>query len=167
MLSLLPLNKLIMLSHIEIEGNSNIDRWSIEKPDNDYFTDNDVIAAYLQGKEDQKSEQNQILFERVDENVKKAQNISANFFDSLKSNGLGVKKMLLRLVDIGHLEAIIFVEKTDFISPAFKEVYKETIKLKKTIKSKSFNLSLAFAPLTDNLNIELLHCDGFFMEYGK
>ncbi len=139
----------------------------ILKPEKDYYTHDELIDAYLKGKEAQKNENKKILIEKLEANLKQAQGIVENLVEEIRSKGFKIYKSYLRINNIVKFDAIFDVSLEDYTSDAFNEIYKEGHEIKKTVNSDTFHLNLIYMPHTENLNEESVVCDGFIFSYEK
>jgi len=120
-------------------------KW-ILKPEKYYYTHDELIDAYLKGKEAQKNENKRILIEKLEENLKQAQGIVENLVEEIRSKGFKIYKSYLRINNIVKFDAIFDVSPEDYISDAFNEIYKEGHEIKKTFNSDIFHLNLIYMP---------------------
>lgn len=141
-------------------------KW-ILKPEKDYYTHDEIIDAYLKGKEAQKNENKKILSEKLEANLKQAQGIVESLVEEIRSKGFKIYKSYLRINNIVKFDAIFDVSPEDYTSDAFNEIYKEGHEIKKTFNSDTFHLNLIYMPHTEDFNEESVVCDGFIFSYEK
>ncbi len=138
-----------------------------EKGEKVSFSADVVINAYLQGKRDQHDDTERVLEEKLNENLGKAMEISSKFFNTLKSKEIKCRLVLLKPKKITEFESIFIVDKRDYISPQFEDVYRLAISEKTKINSDTFHFSYIFIPYSESLNREQLLSDGYVLEYVK
>lgn len=147
-------------------GNRTSSNW-ILKPEKDYFTHDELIDAYLKGKEAQKNENKKILIEKLEANLKKAQDIVENLVEEIRNKGFKIYKSYLRINNIVKFDAIFDISIEDYTSDAFDEIYEKSQEIKKIVNSDTFHLNLTFMPHNDNLNEQRVVRDGFIFSYEK
>lgn len=140
--------------------------WILE-PEREYFTQDELIDAYLKGKEEQKSENQKILLEKLEKNIKQAQKIVETIVEKINKGGLKLFKSYLRINDIIKYDAIFDVSLDDFTSSDFELIYDFSRELKKDLNTDTFNINFTFMPHTKDLNEKRIESDGFIFKYEK
>ncbi len=138
-----------------------------EQQERKSFSADTVINAYLQGRRDQSIERENVLTEKFNENLDKAKKISSKFYGILKDKGITCKHILLRPNKITEFESIFVVDKNDYVSPQFEDIYKLAILEKTQENSDTFHFTFIFIPYSENLNRDKLSTDGYILEYVK
>lgn len=139
----------------------------ILNPEKEYFTHDELIDAYLRGKEHQKNENQKILLEKLESNLKLAQSIVENITSEIKEKGFKPFKSYLRINNIIKFDAIFDVSSEDFISDNFDEIYSISRKIKKEVNSDTFNINFTFMPHSESINEKRINCEGFIFMYEK
>lgn len=147
------------------------DDWKLqttdEQKEKERYSADAVVNAYLKGRRDQNIENERILTEKLNENLEKAMKLSENFSDVLKSKNVKFMRILLRPKQITEFEAVFIIDKTDYISPRFEEIYKLAISEKTKANSETFHFSYIFIPYAESLDRDKLSSDGYVLEYVK
>lgn len=139
----------------------------ILKPEKDFFTHDELIDAYLMGKEQQKNDNQRILLEKLEANVSLAKSIVETLVEEIENINFKPHNSYLRINNITKFDAIFVVAMDDFISEKFDEIYALSQKLKKDHNNDTFYINFTFMPFTDNLNEKRINCEGFFLKYEK
>ena len=147
--------------------NQNTSSDWILRPEKEYFTHDDLIDAYLKGKEQQKNDNQKILLEKLEKNVKHAQSIVERITEKINNKGFKSFKSYLRINNIIKFDAIFDVSIEDFTSDKFDEIYTISRKIKKEENTDTFNINFTFMPHTKSLNEKRLVCEGFVFMYEK
>jgi len=140
--------------------------WKL-KPEKEYFTHDELIDAYLKGKEEQKNENQKILLEKLEKNVRYAQKLVEDITAEISNKGFKSFKSYLRINNIVKFDAIFDVSLEDFTSDKFDEIYTLSRKIKKEVNKDTFNINFTFMPHSDNLNEKRIACEGFVFMYEK
>ena len=140
---------------------------SLSKAKEERFSTDDMINAYLKGKEAQKNENEKIRMEKFSNNIELAQSISEEFFRMLDNKGIKCKFVTLRPKSIFDFDSIFLVSESDFVSPDFEEIYTLAREKCSSVNSDTFNLSFSFIPYSKNVNKNRLLSDGYVLTYGE
>lgn len=131
------------------------------------YSSDDLINAYLQGRNDQKDEEKRILIKELINNFEKAKKIGEEFYDFLWSKKIKCKYVLLRARNIAEFETIFIVPKNDYLSYDFLDIYQYSINKKAEINTDTFHFSFSFMPFSSHINTDKLSTDGFVLKYVK
>ncbi|TAL69338.1 MAG: hypothetical protein EPN82_07285 [Bacteroidetes bacterium] len=131
-------------------------------------TSDEVIDAYLRGKIEGIDYQNKILFLRFSDNMHKITSITSDLLKKLKEIKLETEDVYLKIVDINEFELLLltnlkYYENSDLLIKA----YKLNGNIKKEYNNDTFHLSISYVPLTENIDIEHIKCDGFGLKYAE
>ena len=140
--------------------------WEL-KPEKDYFTSNELIEAYLKGKEEQKNENQKILLEKLDANLKEAKLIVEKIAKEINKNKFKLFSSYLRINNIVKYDAIFDILTDDFTSDNFDKIYDFSRKIKKDVNTNTFNINFTFMPHSENLNVKRIGSEGFIFRYEK
>ena len=140
--------------------------WKL-RPEKEYYTYDDLIDAYLKGKEEQKNQTQKVLIEKLEKNLRTAKSIVENITDEIISKDFKTFKSYLRIKDIFKFDAIFDISLQDFTSDSFEEIYTYSRKIKKEVSNDTFNINFTFMPHTEDLNEKRIVCDGFILVYEK
>ena len=137
----------------------------LEEGGQKYFSADDVINAYLQGKKDQLRDSRRILAEAFEMNLKKALEESEKVYAFLKKEKIKCSGVYLKSKNIDRFNAVFIVDENQWCSKEFDIVYKKSIEIKDRINSDTFDYAIIFMPKSDHLDMESLHSDGYIWSY--
>lgn len=129
------------------------------------FTHNDLIEAYLKGKEAGKTEQQRVNQSLFNSNLEKAMALSEKLFAQLNTNGLKVNAVHLRADAITRFDSLLVADKGSFLQDTFRNAFILARKLKEENETETFAVSFTFTPDSDTLDENCLASDGFFIKY--
>ncbi len=152
-------------THTKIESKSSSD-WILQ-PQKGYFTHDELIDAYLKGKEEQKNENQRILMKELQANIELAKSIVEQISEEIVKKGFDTVKSYLRINNISKYDAIFDVPVDHFTSEQFDEVYKLSSAKRRESNSDTFSINLTFMPHTESLNEKRIVCEGFIYSYEK
>jgi hypothetical protein len=133
----------------------------------DVVTHNDVINAYLNGKEVGRNEMEVALKSLFNKNLKKAKKISENFYDEVKELGYNLNSIHLKADEINNFVALVVANKEDYLDDGFLAAFTISRRLKDENDEPDFAISFTFTYNAETLNEHCLDSDGFFMKYGN
>lgn len=132
------------------------------------ITHNDVLEAYLKGKEAGKTEQQRVNQSLFNANLKKAQTTSEQLFEELINTGIKIVSIHLKADAITSFNALLVADKEDFLKDEFRQAFIVARRLKNKNEDQTFNISFTFTPDSKTLDEDCLASDGFFLKYyGK
>lgn len=132
----------------------------------DAVTHNDVIDAYLKGKEAGKDEAKIAMVKLFELNLGKAQEKSEELYESLKSIGIGIDSIHLKADNITNFMALIVADLNDYVSESFLDAITLSRDLKIKTDSEDFTLNFYFTYHADTLKEHCLESDGYFLKYN-
>ncbi|WP_162944510.1 hypothetical protein [Flavisolibacter nicotianae] len=130
-------------------------------------THNDVIDAFLTGKEVGRSEQLSVNLRLFGENYEKAKSLSETLHKQLESMGFKVVGLHLRADSITSFNTLLIVDKMDYLNESFLKSFSIARAFKNDADSDTFNIAFTFTPDSDTLDENCLEHDGFFAKYKK
>ncbi len=129
---------------------------------------NDILDAYLKGKEAGKTEQQRVNQSLFDTNLEKAQEVSEKLFEEITHSGVNIKAIHLKAEAITSFSALFVSDTNDFLKEDFRNVFILARKIKNESEDQTFSISFTFTPASKNLDENCLASDGFFAKfYGK
>jgi hypothetical protein len=132
------------------------------------ITYNDVLDAYLKGKEAGKTEQQRVNQSLFDKNLEKAQVLSEKLFEEITSIGVKIKAIHLKADAITSFNSLLIADKNDFLTDEFRNVFLLARKIKSANEDQTFSISFTFTPDSNTLDENCLTSDGFFTKfYGE
>ncbi|MDR0792388.1 MAG: hypothetical protein LBE82_03700 [Chitinophagaceae bacterium] len=137
------------------------------KKEENAYTGNDLIDAYLQGKKAGQDEVFTILSKTFGENMERAMSMSERLYIDAEAKNIKFKNIHLRADGLTKFSALFVAKKDDFISDSFRDIFISARKIKNDEKAADFYISFSFMPDTENLNEDCLNTDGYFMKYER
>lgn len=131
------------------------------------YTGDDLIDAYLKGKQDGKNEVAKILSNTFEENVKKATSVSEKLFINAQTKKIEFKSVHLKSDGIANFTSIFVIKKEDFIEDKFRTILVLGRKFKKELESQNIYITFSFVPDVKGFNEKKLISDGYFLKYAK
>lgn len=133
----------------------------------DTFSADDLIDAYLAGRKDKSDEDSQLRLEKLESNLTRAQELSINLLNDIKSSGFECSTLKLKIKDIYHFSSIFIINEDDYCKDDFLKIYEKSITLKKEVnEDRTFDFTTIFTPESDDLEKESMVADGYILSYG-
>lgn len=127
----------------------------------------DVINAYVKGKNDGKNEFNKELRNKFQRNLHKAISVSENVYESVNQHGIHLSSIHLRAENLNNFSVLFVTNAGDFLSTKFKSAYSISRRIKEKAIAEDFYISFSFMPDSKNLNQDCLTADGYFLKYEE
>jgi hypothetical protein len=131
------------------------------------YTGDDLIDAFIQGKQAGRNEKKKEMLERLNKNVVKATKLSEQLYHSALDQEFKLFEIHLKAENISTYTALFLVDSTDFLSDRFRSVYTIARQLKNEAETDTFYISFSFTPKSEQLSENCLVADGFFLKYEK
>lgn len=131
------------------------------------YTGDDLIDAYLKGKQDGKNEVTEILSNTFEENVKRATSVAEKLLANAQKKKIEFKSVHLKSEGIANFTSVFVVKKEDFIEDKFRNIFVLGRKLKKELESQNIYITFSFVPDVKGFNEKKLISDGYFLKYVK
>lgn len=131
----------------------------------DVITHNDVIDAYLRGKEVGKDETRKATIKMFHENLLKAQENSEKLGEALKENNINISEIHLKADSITDFMALVITTPEDFADEKFLKAISLGREIKNYVMSEDFTLHFFFTYKGDTLQEHCLNADGYFLKY--
>ena len=129
------------------------------------FNHNDLIEAYIKGKEAGKTEQQRVNQSLFNTNLQKAQSVSEELFAQLNDAGLKINAVHLKADAITRFDALFVSDKKAFLKDDFRNAFILARRFKQENETETFDISFTFTPDSNTLDENCLTSDGFFIKY--
>lgn len=133
----------------------------------DVYTSNDLIQAYLDGRQFERDQRDRVLYNELRKNVDHAADLAVNLMDQVSKESIKLKEAHLKIEGIGKFTALLVADKDDFVSDKFKKAYDTALKLKHSSLTDTFYITFSFMPASDKINSDCLASEGFVLKYEK
>ncbi len=149
--------------------NFNVD-WKInpirQNKGKDTFSADDLIDAYFAGRKDKSNEDTQLRLDKLESNLKRAQDLSLKLVSEIKSNGFDCSTVKLKIKDIYHFSSIFLINEDDFCNDDFLKIYEKSIALKKEVNAdRTFDFTTIFTPESEDIEKDSMVADGYILSY--
>lgn len=128
------------------------------------FTGDEVIDAYYQGRDDERSSIERALKNQLNTNIKTAAQYAVRLFTKSKESQIDLKGIYLKIDNIDQFTALFVADKKAFIGDEFLQVYSIAEDIKKELRENIY-LKFSFLPDTGTINDTLLLSDGYYLKY--
>ena len=165
---ILVTNKFLkMITVDEFSETMNWDLLPLRDNGEQTFSSDDMIDAYLKGKKDLVTQNQQTLLDKLESNLKLAKDYSENIYNSINSQGFNCELLRLNIQDIYNFKTIFLINEDDFCNDKFLTIYEESIEIKKElIKNPTFEFTTVFTPNSEDIDVKSMLADGYNLSYG-
>ncbi|SES00271.1 hypothetical protein [Pedobacter rhizosphaerae] len=148
-------------------GSNISEKWNIEAPNQNLFTGDQVIDAYLSGKKDGLRSAEKVILDRLDNNVDNSGTQVLDLLKFLDRKNISGNDAYLKINSWKDLSILISVKESDFYNESFLNVYEFVEHLEETLNSETCHVEFSFVDFNEKLNDYNLHCDGYVLKYNK
>jgi hypothetical protein len=153
--------------HVNSINVSPREQWRPEvlnQGDEPRYSSDQLLDAYLQGKEEALSSHYRAHFKRFQTHFDKAAKACEDFALYMIENGVENVSVRLRIGGLDRFTAMFVVSPEDYFDESFDKIYQESVRRKKALNSGNFDLGFIFTD-SDDLQERLLIADGFSLRY--
>lgn len=131
----------------------------------DFFSADEVIDAYFQGKKNMLTEIKQTVADHFEKNLNVAKDESVLLLDAIISKGFKCQKILLKSKDLKRFNALFQIDEKDWCADGFDEIYQRSIEVKNKVNNDDFDYSVIFMPSGETTDNRSLNSDGYILSY--
>lgn len=133
----------------------------------DVFSTNDVIEAFLDGKEAGRNEHELAIRKLFNSNLETAKYVSEKVILKAKSLGINLYTVYLKADQVTHFYALVIAQKEDYTSDAFLETIRAARAYKNEADKEDFTINFTYTYFDTTLNESCLGHEGYFLRYGQ
>ncbi len=153
------------MMNLVAENTVQDNNWRISREGN--FSADELINAFLQGKEEGKNELKRAIKKLFETNLNTAQSIGAGFVDSINENSPVVPKAFLKTEGLNSYKLMVVLKNEFYYKTAdVKPIYKKAFQVEKENRSRDFSIEISFLPESKEINEHRLFTDGYIFDYN-
>lgn len=137
------------------------------KQESNSFTGDELIDAYLRGRKDERSQNQEILMERFNTNLTLAASLSEELYREAVELELMINTVHLKAESISKFAILFVIAMDDFLSENFTKLSSKAKTIRERSKSDKFYTSFLFTPLSPTISEECITSDGYIFKYDK
>jgi len=153
------------MSQVQVRHKSSVKKQENWHQSYDVVTHNDVIDAYLKGKEVGRDEVKLAMYRLFQTNLSKAQDNSEKLNEQLKKIGINISQIHLKADNLTDFGALVIATKEDYISENFLKAISVARGIKKYSHSEDFCINFSFTYQAKTFDEDCLNADGYFLKY--
>lgn len=147
-----------------IDKDLHIDSWKITTAQEKLYSSDVVIDAYLTGKKEGLQQNQKVLIQQLESNVKKASQHTAQIVKHLKAQSINPLSAHLKLSSFDEMKVLLTLSETDFISEKITDVYDHISAFEETVSEDLYTIYFTLAIAGEQFNRSLLDADGYIFE---
>lgn len=149
------------------DGFVNPETWEVSVDRNSIYTNDDVINAYLKGKDDGMKAGNKLFIDKLNENIEKSADYTTRMIYFLKQRKLSPISAHLKIKAYNDFVILVTLPEDEFISEDFLVSYDFASTIEEEVtKDEYYNVMFMFSDRDDeSFNKNLLASDGFFLDF--
>ncbi|MBE2255720.1 MAG: hypothetical protein IAE65_05920 [Ignavibacteria bacterium] len=150
-----------LLSEINLKDN-----WEFPERKNNYtFNEDDVIDAYLKGKEDGINSNFKALIKVLNENVQTTIMHRNELNNYLLKKSIQPVYAFLKIISVNMFELLTLIPSDKLIDEKFFEVYDFVTDYESKINNEYYKLTFSFTKTGESFDFNALESDGFYLKY--
>jgi len=149
-----------------IHSKSSVKKQENWQQSSDVITHNDIIDAYLKGKEVGRDEAKLAMNKLFQSNLTKAQENSEKLNEYLKKIGIEVSAIHLKADSLTDFMALVIAKPEDYMSDRFLKAISLGREIKTYSESEDFTINFYFTYQAETLNVNCIHADGYFLKFN-
>lgn len=130
----------------------------------EYFTGDEVIEAYLQGKKAGLKDMQKLILTTLSRNVNDTGKYISEIIGYMKKEGFSPKTAYLKIESWNFLKVLITISEEEFISKKFLEIYDYVSNYENKINNDLFKLEISFVD-SNGVDINCIYSDGFLLKH--
>ncbi|TGK41272.1 hypothetical protein [Leptospira andrefontaineae] len=139
---------------------------SIWEPEEPVYTSDDLIKAYLDGKEEGLQREKKVLVEKLKENTSAAADLTQSIFEILQTKKITPEFAYLRINAWDNINVAIGVPEKSYISEEMLSVYDYTWDIETEANADdSRKIIFSFLGLNENFKLNCLISDGYYWKF--
>ena len=125
------------------------------------FNSDDVINAYLRGKQDGAEDMGKAIVNLLKRNIRDAGRVALALEAFLNGSNIPRLHSYIRITKGYKVTLLMVVSEDDFLNEKFMSVYGEAIRLEREFNDETCNISVSFMPKSEGFDQSAILSDGF------
>lgn len=139
--------------------------WEAKEHERTFSTD-ELISAYLKGKEHGIGLEFEKIKKQLNSNLRLATVIAEDLLKTLQEHKINLVGIHLKPVNIGNFEFLFVVDEESFDSEDFINAYRITHKVKNQYQTEKLTLEFSYLSNESSISDDCLIADGYFLHYN-
>ena len=145
--------------------NATTKGWEPLKQKEDTYTANDLIDAYIKGKNDGLDQAQRAIYKLLDDNIKLSIEVTAKVTTYLKGVNFTPQTAYLKVYAWDNLEILISVPEEQFLDDSFLGAYKFVGDVESSTNNDHINLCFSFISISDQMDENHIASDGYIFKH--
>jgi len=138
--------------------------WDSSSQEQDSFTSNDLICAYMKGREEGVDSLKAGFKKLIMDNMKKAAKNSHEVVKKIRENKFDVITAYLNIHEWNELEVLFVVPEEHYLDSDFIKIYDFVKKYETKLNNENYSITFSFVEKSDTLDKDCILSDGFHHE---
>lgn len=140
--------------------------WEYTSPKENLFSSDDVINAYLKGKNDGLEQQQRLVLEKLNSNIIKAEKHTAETLAYLREKKLNPVSAYLRINSWDDFSILIVLPQTEFLDKKILKVYDFLSNLENEVMEEMYNIQFTICDTEEDEDVDENHIrsDGYILK---
>jgi len=134
-------------------------------PSSENYTSDEVIDAYLKGKEDGLNQHKVVLMEKLKSNLLKTVTHRNQLYEFLYKHSFTPETSFLKISSVYEFQILIIIPEKEYLKESFLETYKYASEIEKKVHDDTYNVFFSFTNSIDELNDDCLRSEGYLLQH--
>lgn len=156
------MTKILLLKINEIFKQAN---WELTSPKDLQFSSDQVIDAYLKGKQEGLELQQKLVVEKLMSNIAKAGNHTSELLENIKNKSLNPVSAYLRINSWDDYTILVVLPLNEFLDPRTLELYDYISELESKVEEDMYRIQVSLCDTESEINEHYVRSDGFALKH--
>lgn len=139
--------------------------WELTSPKQKLFSGDQVLDAYLQGKNKGLEQAQKLILEKLNDNIIKSGNHTSELLFYLNKSGFNPQAAYLKINSWDDFTVLIILPEKEFVDEKIDKVYDYFTDFEGMISEKLYHIHISICDNVDGLDESYIHSDGFVLKH--
>lgn len=139
--------------------------WELTSPKEKLFSSDQVIDAYLRGKNEGLEQAQKLILEKLNDNIVKSGKHASELLVYMKKRGFNPQAAFLKINSWDDFTVLIILPENEFVDEKIDGVYDYFTEFETLISEKLYHMHISICDTVDELDESYIHADGFVLKH--
>jgi len=139
--------------------------WELTSPKDLQFSSDQVIDAYLKGKQEGLELQQKLVVEKLMSNIAKAGNHTSELLEIIKNKSLNPVSAYLRINSWDDYTILVVLPQSEFLDPRTLDLYDYISEMESEVEEDMYRIQVSLCDTVSEINEQYVRSDGFALKH--